>query len=232
MRMRLRFAMVVAVAGTLLLAGCGGQKPDEPAASSQPAATATPVVSASPPATATPVPTASAKPKATEVRLNLNSEPLRPLRGTVKSYAISEASQLVAGLYGDAFIGDFALENDLVKAVIARPEKKVIDAVSGGHLIDLVQLGNPVDYIHYMRAVSDLETTSSQIVYERADEPAVDRGTTATVVMHGYVGRRLESDESTAPLHRLEGVDVTTTYALPKDREVLDVTTRIENHSS
>ena len=179
-----------------------------------------------------PAATAVVTPKATEVRLDLESKPLRPLHGTVKSYRISEASQLVAGLYGDAFIGDYALENDLIKAVVARPEKKVIDAASGGHLIDLVQLNNPVDYLNYIRTVGDLETTTSQIIYDMADEPAVEGGTTATVVMHGYLARRVEGDESTAPLRRMEGVDVTTTYALPKDREFLVVTTRIENKTS
>jgi hypothetical protein len=230
MRMKLCFATAGAV--VLLLAGCGGQKPEEPKSTAVPSPTAVPAAAATP--TPTPSPTAApASPaKPAEVRLNLNEEPLRPVHGTVKSYNITDASQLVAGLYGDAFIGDFALENDLIKAVIARPEKKVIDAASGGHLIDIVPLSNPVDYIHYVRTVADLETTISQIVYDSADEPSVQQGTTATVVMHGYVGTRPAGEVSTAPLERVEGVDVTTTYALAKDQAVLVLTTRIENNSS
>lgn len=180
-----------------------------------------------------PAPTSAETSQTQEVSIKLRGiEPLMPLKGTVQAYTITSTSQLIAGPMADAFIGDFVLANDVMKAVIGKPSRKGPTEPTGGHLIDLLNLKNPVDFFGSAQTVADLDTTGVELAYDRADKPFVEDKTTATLAVYGYLGRRVPDAPDTAPLSRIEGVDVITTYALPRNENYVCVTTRFENHTS
>lgn len=160
-------------------------------------------------------------------RPDLNGPPpLAPSRGTLRAYAISSPDQFVPGQLADAYFGDFVLENDAIKVVIARPEKKGLGGISGGSIIDVSRQTRPLDYINSIQTIPDLYTTGSAIRYEYADTPAVDHGTTGMVVLHGKATVGTTNDPGSVEL------DVLTTYSLPKNSNVMQIHTEFRNPES
>lgn len=162
-----------------------------------------------------------------EVRLRTDAiPPAAPLTGKVKAYTITGPGQMMPGKFADGFLGDFVLENDLVRAVVGRPDKAQVNPAGGGNLIDLASQKFPIDYINFVQTVADLDSTQSQVQYSDAEDPRVEGGTTATVVVRGKV--TAEKTEAGTPAD----VDVTTTYALPKNSNRLLISTRFTNNTT
>lgn len=179
-----------------------------------------------------PAVTPTPAPREEQAGVNLDlatTAPAELLQGLVKTYVINDESQFMAGQLAEAFIGDYVLENDLVRAVISKPNPSKSSIPGGGNLIDLAYAPYPIDYINFIETQADLESTRTRIIYAEADEPAVIGGTTAVVVMKGFIGERWDDDPATAPCHRIKNLDVTTTYALAKNDNILAITTRITN---
>jgi hypothetical protein len=177
--------------------------------------------------------TAAASDEPLSVNVDIAAEyPVMPPRGNVSAAAIDSANQLVPGLFADGYIGDYLLENDLLKMIVSRPGRDVQGGAPGGSIIDVVHKKFPMDYMNYMLTLPDLEGTQTQIVYTRADEPRVDESTTGVLVIHGHLGKRMLDEPDTAPLHRVEGVDVTTTFSVPKDKPYVEVVTGFRNNTS
>ena len=80
------------------------------------------------------------------VNLNLDLNEVATTSSFVKAYVIESESQFVPGNLGDAYLGDFALENDKFRAVIARPEKPSMGLVQDGSLMDITLGSQEVDY--------------------------------------------------------------------------------------
>lgn len=189
------------------------------------AATSSPTVAA----TYTPAPPRPARPA--EVHLTREpAGPLLPLNDTLKAYAIEEANQLSAGQLADSFIGDLVLENDQVRAVIGKPGRRSSNETHGGNLIDVNQKEYPIDYIHFVQTVPDLESTETQIVYDEARTAVEDDR--AAVIVEGYIGEKVADEPDTAPLRRIEGLDVITSYSVEKHELAMLATTRFSNNTS
>lgn len=159
------------------------------------------------------------------------SGPVAPPRGNVSAYRIKSAAQLTAGSLADGYLGDYVLENDLLKAVIRNPEATAINAQFPGNIIDLVNKANPVDYIEMVQVVADLETTNVQIIADSIDEPAILDATTATIVVRGHAARVDGDTTDPAARHPL-GLDVVTTYSLGRDSGRVDIETAITNSTT
>lgn len=229
MTKKLVFGLSAVAAAILLLSGCGEREQELTSSATGETSETVAQPSASTPGTVTgPAPAQSAAP--TDVHLSLTSaEPLMPLKGTVDAYTITSVTQFTIGQFADAFLGDYVLENDLIKAVISKPEKEQPAIPIGGNLIDLVSKKNPVDYMNYMQCVPDADSTRTQIVYYSVDPPSVKEKTTASLTLRGSLVEQREGDPVSAPLHRIEALRVATTYELPKDKNYLVVTTRFTN---
>ncbi|MBX7244188.1 MAG: hypothetical protein K1X53_01740 [Candidatus Sumerlaeaceae bacterium] len=223
---RLGLAAVAAVC-LVILQGCAEEKTPPSPAQTPAVAAATPTPTPPP---ATPVPTPA---REVPVAVDLSKEePFAETHGNIKAYRITDVSRYSAGYPTDCFIGDLVLENDLVKAVISAPKSKFSKPPSGGHLVDLSNSKTRLDYINFVESLPDVQTTATRIFYDRAEAPAVEGQTTATVILHGHVAVRQNDEESSEPWKRIEGLDVTTTYSLGKDQPVLAVATKFTNNST
>lgn len=161
-----------------------------------------------------------------EVRIRTDIEqPLLPLTGKVQAYTLKSPDQMLPGQLADSFPGDLVLENDLVRAVVAHPEKGDKTPAGGGNLTDLVSQKNPIDYINYMQTVGDLDSTQSQVRYEAAEAPEVIDGTTASVTVTGS----FTTDRAGTPP---VPVEVTTRFLLPANSNRLQVTSTFTNSTS
>ncbi|MCX7716805.1 MAG: carboxypeptidase regulatory-like domain-containing protein [Candidatus Sumerlaeaceae bacterium] len=226
---RMAIGGLLAFAAGLILVGCG--QPPEPKPS-KPSPTPPPAVT--PATTPAPTPTPVAEPTTTtaEIRVDVTREhPMQPLRGTIKAYTIEGPKHMQPGETADGFFGDAVLENDLVRVVVSHPQSQDKQLPTGGHIIDVAQQKDRIDYIEGYRSLPDLETTAVQFAYERMEPVTVLGATTAVAVVSGFVGR-VNDAEPTAPLTPIGNVAVTTTYSLQKDSDRIAVTTRITNNGT
>ncbi|MCX7625344.1 MAG: carboxypeptidase-like regulatory domain-containing protein [Candidatus Sumerlaeaceae bacterium] len=165
---------------------------------------------------------------------------MSPLRGTIKAYEIRDVSQLAPGLLADGFLGDLVLENDLVRAVVRRPDPSLPSMPPAGALIDLSNQKSRADYLNYYEPLPDVETTTTRIKIERVVSFLVDKQTTARLVLSGkLVAIRTETpphtdDEAEAPVSRPVDlpVKVTHTYELARDLPYLVLRTQFTNEST
>lgn len=223
-----------ATAAVALLAGCQGSKNQSQKENG---------VTPTPPRLAVPSPTSPSQ-RAEEttkplVRLN-EEEPMLPLRGTIKAYEIRDVSQLAPGLLADGFLGDLVLENDLVRAVVRRPDPSLPSMPPAGSLIDLSNQKSRADYLNYYETLPDVESTTTRIKIDRVVSFIVDKQTTARLVLSG----KLVNLHSEAPNAEGEGtetasaqplelpVKVTHTYELGRDVPYLVLRTKFTNEST
>ncbi len=219
----------------LVLAGCESRR-EEPAASAPPPQTtpanaappvATPPPAPSPIAAATPTPAAS--PAVKEVRIDVKlAGPIMPPKGNLRGYQIENPQQLTAGALADGFIGDYAIENDMLKAVVRSPGSKPMSQRSAGLLVDLVHKKNPVDYLDQIQTVSDVTSTGTSTVYDQVAPPQIEGGSTITIVSRGHVAT-VDSITTENPLRPIPGLDVVTSYSLGRNQGFLTLTTRYTN---
>src|SRR5690606_37145604 len=127
----------------------------------------------------------------------------------VKAYIIDNVSKMTAGNLADAFIGDIELENDILKVVVAWPNKKPIGNIGGGTLMDITRAEAPVDYINSINTTVDPTSTGSVAIYNRGQIGSVQQGTTVSVSLSGYIG-----DTGADAPARNESISVTTAYTL------------------
>ena len=161
------------------------------------------------------------------IRLDLSgTPPLTPTGNTIRSYTIDSADDFVPGQLADSYFGDMVLQNDAIKVVIAGPDKHAAGNITPGSIIDVSRQSRPLDYINSIQTIPDIETTASQVQYTYADKPAVDQNTTAVVVLHGTasVGDEVSPEPAI--------VDVTTTFSLGKNSNVVSVVSDFRNPST
>ena len=159
------------------------------------------------------------------------SGPVAPPQGNVSAYRITSPAHLTAGSFADGYLGDYVLENDLVKAVVRRPDATAINPQFPGNIVDLVNKANPVDYIEMLQVVADLETTDVQIIADSIDEPSILEATTATIVVRGHVAQ-VDGDTTDPAARTPLGLDVVTTYSLGRDSARVDIETAITNSTT
>jgi hypothetical protein len=159
------------------------------------------------------------------------SRPSVPLQGTIKAYKIEGPENLTGGYLADGYLGDLVLENDVLKAVIRKPDGQAINPQFPGNLIDVVHKKAPADSIEMFQVVADLESTAVQTVIDSADDPFVTDGTTASIVIRGHVVRNETATTDSTQWVNL-GVDVVTTWSLAKDSDRIDVATALINKST
>jgi len=200
-------------------------------------------VSPTPPRFPVPSPTTSAPRKeettAPVVRLDTPQSPMMPLRGTIKAYEIKDVSQLGPGLLADGFLGDLVLENDLVRAVVRRPDPKLPAMPPAGALIDISNQKSRADYLNYYEPLPDIESTTTRIKFERVARFLVDNQTTAQLVLTGHVEEVIparnqgdEGEESTATQTKVLPIRVTHTFELAKNVPYLIIRTQFTNEST
>lgn len=173
------------------------------------------------------------------VRLN-EEEPMLPLRGTIKAYEIRDVSQLAPGLLADGFLGDLVLENDLVRAVVRRPDPSLPTMPPAGSLIDLSNQKSRADYLNYYEPLPDVESTTTRVKIDRVVSFIVDKQTTARLVLSGkLVDLRTESSngageetEAASPQPVELPVKVTHTFELGRDVPYLVIRTKFTNEST
>lgn len=174
------------------------------------------------PPPATPAPDAE---KAIRVDVR-SAAPLAPAGNLIRAYAISSPEEFVAGQLADSFFDDFVLQNNQIKIVVAHPGKHGQPGIRGGNIIDVCRTNHPLDYINGIQQIPDLETTGSAVDYSYADPPTVSRNTTATLVLHGKAVAATLDPETTA------SIDVTTTYTLGRNTNILTISTAYSNNDS
>lgn len=141
-----------------------------------------------------------------------------------KAYQITSVDQFLPGKLADGYFDDYVLENDYLRAVIARPGKPQMGEVRGGSLMDVIVKEHPVDYFGAMNTAADPLSTAGLIVYESA-EAAASETTAPSVTLTGYVG----DADAPAPAERIA---VTTRYSLPGPRDRIQVETTYTNKTS
>lgn len=146
----------------------------------------------------------------------------RPLSAT--AYQISSADQFLPGKLADGYFDDYVLENDYLKAVIARPGKPAMGEVRGGSLIDVIVKSHPVDYFAAMNTAADPLSTAGLIVYESAEIQSEGQAS-PSVTLTGYVGNA----DASAPAEKLT---VTTRYSLPGPHDRIQIDTTFTNQTS
>ena len=159
------------------------------------------------------------------------SPPVVPLHGNIKAYTIEGPEGLTGGYLADGYLGDLVLENDILKAVIRKPEGKAINPQFPGNLIDVVHKKAPADSIEMFQVVADIESTAVQTIVDSAEKPTVAEDTTASIVIHGHLVRN-DADTTDSSLWTNLGVDVVTTWSLAKDSDRIDVATALTNKTT
>ena len=212
------------------MGGCNLYDEDEAAKAGKQGVT--PPVPAKP--TPPPAPTPTATPGVQELRVKAEPpRPIMPLSTLLNAFTIADASQMQPGELARGFIGDAVLENSQARFVIAKPNPAKDKAgPQGGSVIDVSQQKDRLDYIESVRGVPDLESTTTQFVYETMTQPMVVGNTTATVVLRGYIGIKPDDPASTEPLRRMAKVGVTTVYSLGRNDNKLAMTTYLVNAST
>jgi len=72
--------------------------------------------------------------------------------GLLRAQKIDNKHQLALGSWADGYLGDYVIENDKIRAIIAAPERKYEAIKGGGHLIDLCSTDYVYDYIRSLNA--------------------------------------------------------------------------------
>ncbi len=145
----------------------------------------------------------------------------------IRAYKIDSTAQFTAGQLADAYFGDLVLENDRLRAIIARPGKPQMGEVRGGSLIDVVSHHHPVDYIAALNSTADPATTGALVIYESADFESKQENDkpAASVVLRGYVGT-LEGPRTD------QHVKVETRYTLAADTDQIRIDTQFDNNTT
>ncbi len=147
--------------------------------------------------------------------------------GFAKAYTISSASQLTAGNLADAYLGDLVLENEQLRAVIARPGKPEMGVVRGGTLMDITRKSAPVDYLGGINTTVNPVTTRSQVIYDSIQVSGVLGNTTAIMSLTGYIGE--PGGPAPSPEEKIE---VNTRYTLAKGSPLLQIATTLTNKTT
>lgn len=170
----------------------------------------------------------AASPTPVEIRVDAKAptRPLAPPSSLLSAYIVEDVSQFFAGYLADTWFGDAVLENSQVRIGIAKPGKEDVPDRVGGNVIDVAHKKYPLDWIASIELSPDLESSGSVVIYDRWDPPGVAGDSTAQVTVHGYV-----RPEPGAEAVEGSRVDVTTTYSLPLNSNILTLETALTNNT-
>lgn len=158
------------------------------------------------------------------ITLNLDTDESTGPQQPARAYRIAAESQFVPGHLGDAFLGDVALENGSLRAVIGRADKPPQGAVRGGTLMDVTLGADGIDYLGGINTSVQPETTGSIAVFTSV-EPLTDTGgLSATVVMEGFIG-----DPGLPPPDADQLIKVKTEISAVRGSATLDLITTFTN---
>lgn len=166
---------------------------------------------------------------AVDVRLNLQlDEPTTQTAGAyVKAYTIDNESQMVPGNLGDAYFGDFVLETNQLRAVIARPGKPSLGSVQPGSLIDITTGPRGLDYLGSLNTTANPYSTGSLAIYTDARITTDSAVGTPAVSLTGHIG----DPGTTAPAPD-EMVSVQTKISTAVGSNTLSLTSTFTNQTT